>query len=428
MNTNSRGEVNANANEDSQVSISSSKSKSCKAIPELLPKCDAKCLVPLCEFDYDLLVIGAGVAGLAAAIEANEHGARVAIVNCVEATPLGTRWSIGGTCINVGSIPKKLFHVAALLGEHLTESEFYGWNVPQKKVNWTKLKNGVQKHIKDTNLAIKLELFERKIDYYYAKASFKDPHTVETIRKGRTKLLKGKIILIAVGSRSEYPHIPGVYLGISIDDLFSLDKAPGKTLIIGDGYISAEIAGILNGLGYETCILCMKPEPFTELDSNMAFKIMNELRSRGVKFYIGSNVDQIEQSTNDNTLTVVWYKHTERYEDEFDTVLFSMGRTPYTADLGLQKAGVELAADGKKIFAVNEQTNVPHIYAIGDVLYGKPELSSVANKAGQLLARKLFAGITITDQINYDLIPVTVLTPVEYSYVGKCFGICRPIV
>ncbi|XP_045515667.1 thioredoxin reductase 2, mitochondrial-like isoform X3 [Pieris brassicae] len=374
-------------------------------------------------FDYDLVVIGGGSGGLACAKEAVNQGVRVAVLDYVTPSPQGTKWGLGGTCVNVGCIPKKLMHQAAILGEsiHKLEAVAYGWQVPaldQIKINWTALTESVQNHIKSVNWVTRVDLRDKKIEYINGLGAFKDPHTVvATMKNGSKKELTARNVVIAVGGRPHYPDIPGAMeYCISSDDIFSLGHPPGKTLVIGAGYIGLECAGFLNSLGYPATVL-IRSVPLRGFDQQMASMVTNEMEMKGVQFHhkaIPVSVEKLETGQ----LKAKWLntETQKESEDVFDTVLMATGRYALTKQLNLDAAGVSTLSTNGKIVADTEQTNVPHVYAVGDVLEGRPELTPVAIHAGRLLARRMFAGGN--QQMDYENVATTIFTPLEYGCVG----------
>ncbi|KAL4714016.1 hypothetical protein ACJJTC_008370 [Scirpophaga incertulas] len=373
------------------------------------------------SFDYDLAVLGGGSGGLACAKEAVNHGAKVAVLDYVTPSPHGTKWGLGGTCVNVGCIPKKLMHQAAILGESIHEAVSYGWKVPQLdavKIDWAALTESVQNHIKSVNWVTRVDLRDKKIDYINGLGAFKDPHTiVATMKNGSKKELTARYVVIAVGGRPHYPEIPGaVEHCITSDDIFSLGHPPGKTLVVGAGYIGLECAGFLNSLGYRATVL-VRSVPLRGFDQQMARIITAEMEERGVKFHhrcIPLSVEKLESGQ----LKATWLntETNEHGEDVYDTVLMATGRYALTKDLNLEAAGVTCVSEDGKIVAATEQTNVPHVFAVGDVLKGRPELTPVAIHAGRLLARRVFA--SGTQHMDYENVATTVFTPLEYGCVG----------
>lgn len=368
-------------------------------------------------YDYDLVVVGGGSGGLAAAKEATALGAKVAVLDYVTPTPLGTKWGLGGTCVNVGCIPKKLMHQAALLGEAIHDARSYGWQVGDSvSHNWEGLKDAVQAHIKSVNWVTRVELRDKKVEYINGLGTFKDAHTIHTVTKQGERNLTGKYILIAVGGRPRYPDIPGaIEYGITSDDIFSLNKSPGKTIIIGAGYIGLECAGFLNGLGFDATVM-VRSVPLRGFDQQMASIIAEEMKDQGVKF-LNKCIPKSVEKLDSGKLKITWTDEAKQeFSDECDTVLFAIGRRALTKELKVENAGVKVAGDGEKIDGNNEQTNVSNVYAVGDVLYRKPELTPVAIHAGRLLARRLFGSSNVN--MDYDNVATTVFTPLEYGCVG----------
>ncbi|XP_014616941.1 PREDICTED: thioredoxin reductase 2, mitochondrial isoform X1 [Polistes canadensis] len=377
-------------------------------------------ILPESKYMYDLLVIGGGSGGLAAAKEAVGLGAKVAVLDFVTPSPQGTTWGLGGTCVNVGCIPKKLMHQAALLGEAVREAASFGWQLPDVKTitnDWETLKTAVQNHVKSVNWVTRVELRTKMVNYVNALGYFKDPHTVVGVMKnGEEKIITADKILIAVGGRPKYPEIPGALeYGISSDDIFSLEKSPGKTLVVGAGYIGLECAGFLNGLGFDATVM-VRSIVLRGFDQQMANMVAEELESRGVHFVYQAKPKKIEKQA-DGRLLVDWVdKDGNVHQDVYDTVLFAIGRQALTKELKTENVGLEIVPDNGKIDAKNEQTNVPNIFAVGDVLHKKPELTPVAIHAGKLLAKRLFANSQ--DKMDYANVATTVFTPLEYGCVG----------
>jgi thioredoxin reductase (NADPH) len=370
-------------------------------------------------FDYDLVVIGGGSGGLAASKEAASLGAKVAVLDFVKPSWQGSTWGLGGTCVNVGCIPKKLMHQATLLGEAIDDARAYGWDVPARasvRFDWNKLVTAVQDHISSLNFGYRVALRDAKVEYKNALGTFKDPHTlVLTDKKGKTSEVRARRIIVAVGGRPNTLDIPGGELAISSDDLFSLQQAPGKTLIVGASYIALECGGFLAGLGFDTTVL-VRSILLRGFDTSIAEKIGDHMASHGVKFVRPAIPQKIEK-LDSGKLKVSWVDTDTKVEssDVFDTVFVATGRYADTGKLGLDAAGV-IVDKGGKLPTRDEQTNVSHIYAIGDVVHGKPELTPVAIHAGKLLARRLYGGSS--EGMDYERIATTVFTPLEYGCVG----------
>ncbi|KAI5741643.1 hypothetical protein M8J76_015665 [Diaphorina citri] len=363
-------------------------------------------------YDYDLCVIGGGSGGISAAKEAASMNKKVALFDFVTPSQHGTVWGLGGTCVNVGCIPKKLFHRASLLNEEATTSDNFGFHM-KKSFTWKTLVDNVQKYIRNLNNNYEKELEKNKIDYFNAKAVFVDKHRVKFAGEERT--VSAQNFIIAVGGRPTYPDIPGAHLGITSDDLFSLNKDPGKVLLVGASYIALECAGFLNGLGYDTTVM-VRSILLRGFDQDIANMIGEDLESRGVKF-IRSHIPT-ELVAQDKENIIVKAEHTsskEKYEEVFNTVVFAIGRTACTQDLNLNS--LELPVEpNQKLVTKDEKTPVHSVYAVGDVIHNAPELTPVAIKAGKLLVKRIYR--KTTEQMNYKLVPTTVFTPLEYGCIG----------
>jgi len=333
----------------------------------------------------------------------------------VPPTPQGTKWGLGGTCVNVGCIPKKMMHYAAVLAEARRDMEAQGWAVDTaEKPNWTKMVTTIQSHIKSLNWGYKADLMKAKAKYFNKFASFVDPHTIKLVSDSGEEQVTANKIVVAVGGRPSYPDIPGAKeFGITSDDLFSLRTPPGKTLVIGASYVALECAGFLTALGFDATVM-VRSIFLRGFDQDMANLIAKHMEIYHTKFIRNSTPSRLEK-TGDK-ITVTWNSADGEQQEQFDTVLFAIGRYASTAPLNLEAVGLKTEANGKFIVNEHEQTNVEHIYAIGDVQHGRLELTPSAIKAGALLARRLFGGGT--ELMDYDLVPTTVFTPLEYGTVG----------
>ncbi|XP_072839813.2 thioredoxin reductase 2, mitochondrial isoform X1 [Pogona vitticeps] len=373
------------------------------------------------ENEYDLLVIGGGSGGLACAKEASQFGKKVAVLDYVDPSPKGTKWGLGGTCVNVGCIPKKLMHHAALLGGCLKDAQRYGWNISHPvNHDWTTMAKAVQNHVKSLNWGHRVQLQDKKVKYFNLKGSFLDAHTVRGLAKGGKEiLLRAENIVLATGGRPNYPaHIPGAReYGITSDDLFWLKKSPRKTLVVGASYVSLECAGFLTGLGLDTTVM-MRSIPLRGFDQQMANLVTDYMETYGTRFLKKCSPMKVKKTDN-GRLRVTWkYADSGKEKsDEFDTVMWAVGRAPDTRTLNLEVAGVKINAEtGKILVDAREATSVPHIYAIGDITEGRPELTPTAIAAGKCLARRLFG--QSAELMDYDNVPTTVFTPLEYGCVG----------
>ncbi|XP_078577808.1 thioredoxin reductase 2, mitochondrial-like [Branchiostoma floridae x Branchiostoma japonicum] len=373
------------------------------------------------QHDYDLVVVGGGSGGLACSKEAAQLGARVLVLDYVDPSPRGSRWGLGGCCVNVGCIPKKLMHHAALLGHAVQDAKKYGWNAHvDPTVDWTTLTTVVQQHVKSLNWGHRVQLKDKQVDYQNAKGSLLDPHTVRVLSaNGKEKTVTASNIVLAVGGRPKYPDIPGAMEhAITSDDLFMLEKPPGKTLVIGASYVSLECAGFLTGLGFDTTVM-IRSIPLRGFDRQMADLVTDHMEGSGTRF-LRQHVPVAIDKTDSGQLQVTWRDGSgQEGQGTFDTVMMAVGRFANTGTLGLDTVGVEWYSESGKVIGRDEnpeQSSVPHIFAIGDILHGRPELTPVAIKAGRLLAHRLFAATR--EHMDYDKVPTTVFTPLEYGSVG----------
>jgi len=309
-------------------------------------------------------------------------------------------------------------HYAAILAEGRADQELSGWKPDMSETHdWQKMVGSVQMHVKSLNWGYKSELMQMGIKYFNAYATFVDAHTIQVEdAKGKVETVTADKVVIATGGRPSYPGIPGdKEFGVTSDDFFSLKKAPGKTLVVGGSFVALECAGFLTALGYDATVM-VRSILLRGFDQPCAERIGKHMAAHGTKFIYTATPSKLEKPDPAGKIVVTYSKDGQEQTEEFDTVLFAVGRYAVTGTIGLEKAGLVAEKNGKFKVAADEQTNVPNIYAIGDVIYGQLELTPVAIKAGALLAKRLFAGGS--ELMDYVNVPATVFAPLEYGSCG----------
>jgi glutathione reductase (NADPH) len=340
--------------------------------------------------EFDFLVIGGGSGGLAAAQRAVEYGARVALFEPAR---------LGGTCVNVGCVPKKVMWNAAELAAALKSAPYYGFDVRTEGHDWSKLKTGRDAYVLRLN-----GIYERNL----AKLR----SATEVVDDGG-ETYRAEHILIATGGRPKYPPVPGAELGITSDGFFELEKLPRRAAVVGSGYIAVELAGVLRALGTEVTLCARHDAVLRHFDSLLGEKLLAAMRASGVEVVTRVNTRALERSA-DGTLTL--QAADGRAFGGFDTVLWAVGRTPNVLDVGLESARVKLDAEGYIAVDGFQNTSTAGVYAVGDVT-GQAELTPVAIAAGRRLADRLFGGMP-DRRLSYDVIPTVLFSHPPIGTVG----------
>lgn len=341
---------------------------------------------------YDLIVIGGGSGGVRAARIAASLGAKVAI--CED-----THW--GGTCVNVGCVPKKLYHYAAALHNQIKLGQAYGWQLDNHGINWQAFYANKEKEIKRLTGIYQTLLTHAGCDVYNGFARLLPPQTnqpkqselklvqVQSTANGKTttQQLQGKNILLATGGQPDLPPITGIEYAISSDDMFALDSLPERLLVVGGGYIACEMASIFHHLGVAVT-LAVRSKLLRPFDRESVAKLTQELDQIGLTIHMGISPTALAKNDTDTKHIQVTFN--DGSKATYNQVLFATGRSPRLAGLGLEHTTIKLDKKGFVEVDNNFATAEKGIYAIGDIINGL-ELTPVALAQGMYLARQLFA-------------------------------------
>jgi glutathione reductase (NADPH) len=328
----------------------------------------------MAEYDYDLFTIGAGSGGVRASRISANYGARVAIAE--------ERY-LGGTCVNVGCIPKKLLVYASSVTEEIEDAAGFGWTVGDRSHAWSKLIASKDREIERLNGIYARMLDQAGVDRLEGRARLVDEHSVEI--EGRR--ITAENILVAVGGWPHLPEIPGIEHAISSNEAFYLTKLPERVIVVGGGYIAVEFAGIFHGLGAKVTQLYRGPLFLRGFDDDLRHALAEEMGKTDIDLRFEANPASIEKAA-DGTLQVTLEDGSRL---EADTVMYATGRRPLTADLGLEEAKVELGRGGEILVDEYSRSSVESIWAIGDVT-DRIQLTPVAIHEGMCLAATLFKG------------------------------------
>ena len=348
---------------------------------------------------FDYFVIGAGSGGVRSARIAASFGAKVGIAE-YKAT--------GGTCVNVGCVPKKLMTYAADYRGHFEDSKGYGWSIgSDRDFSWETFITRKDKEILRLNGIYDGVLEKAGVTHFKAKARFIAPHILDV---GGEEISADKI-LIATGGKPRQLDIPGGDYALSSDDIFYLKTQPKHIIILGGGYIAVEFAQIFAGLGSKVT-LCYRGDLFLKgFDKDIRETLADEMKKSGVELLFDYTPSRIEKTPDGLCLS------SKNHDDiKADVILSAIGRVPNTSDLGLDKAGVQIDETGKIMINQNFETSAPHIFALGDVA-NTHNLTPVAIKEGHILARRLFGGEPDL-AMNYNLIPTAVFSQPPIGTVG----------
>jgi len=383
-------------------------------------------------FDYDLFVIGGGSGGVRAARVSAATGAKVA---------LAEESRLGGTCVIRGCVPKKLMVFASEYREVVGEARAYGWAHAAGAFDWQAFKPRLREELARLEGIYRSLLDRSGVEIFEVRARIADAHTVE-LADGTRKTAKH--ILIATGGHAVRPDIPNAGLGLTSNDIFLMDELPKSMLIVGGGYIACEFACILAGLGVEVTQHYRGAQVLRGFDDEARGLVAEAMQENGVDLHLGTNIlemraaDEVTAMDHAKPATEivqhagemapgdpdagdalkggpVWVKSTNGQERVYDRVMFATGRSPNTHDLGLDRVGVKVGRRGEIVVDEYSQTNVPSIYAIGDVT-NRIQLTPVAIREGMAFAATVFEGRPT--KVDHDLVASAVFTQPELGTVG----------
>ncbi|NOX09050.1 MAG: glutathione-disulfide reductase [Gammaproteobacteria bacterium] len=324
---------------------------------------------------YDLIAIGGGSGGLSAAERAALYGAKCAVVE---------EKRMGGTCVNVGCVPKKVMWYGASIAHALKDAEGYGFKSGKIEFDWATLKKGRDNYVNGIESWYHNYLKDSNIDEIQGRARFVDAHTIEVNGEQYT----ADHIVISVGGYPSVPDLPGAELGITSDGFFELEQLPQRVVIVGSGYIAVELAGVLNSLGSDVTLMLRRGHILRSFDAMLREGLMEQMINDGIDVVSQTEVSQLVQQ-DDSRLMVECNKG--KVLSDIDQLIWAIGRNPATADLNLDVTGVTMDAQGFIPSDDYENTNVRGVYSLGDAS-GKAPLTPVAIAAARRLADRLFDG------------------------------------
>jgi glutathione reductase (NADPH) len=351
------------------------------------------------DFDVDLFVIGAGSGGVRAARIAAGYGARVAIAE---------EYRVGGTCVIRGCVPKKLLVYASRFADEFHEAAGFGWTVGSTSFDWPTLLANKDKEIARLEGLYAANLGRAKVEVHKSRAVLTGANSVRLQADNRT--FTAKTILIATGGTPKHDAFPGQELTITSNEAFNLPRLPKRIVVVGGGYIAVEFAGIFHGLGVDTTLVYRGEKILRGFDEDMRDGLTEALIRRGIKVMIGETVAAVAEHADDFQVTLSG--GTKLIADQ---VMMAIGRAPHVAGLGLEAAGVKRGARGEIPVDAYSQTNVPSIYAVGDVT-DRANLTPIAIREGHAFADTVFGGKPT--KVDHARIPTAVFSTPEIGTVG----------
>lgn len=349
---------------------------------------------------FDLVVIGGGSGGLAAAQRAAEYGARVAVVE---------RGRLGGTCVNVGCVPKKVMWYAAEIAHTLEDAAGYGFSIEGSKHDWRSLQLARDAYVERLNDIYARNLARRDVTLLNGTARFLDPHRIDV--DGAT--YTAERVVIATGGRPWVPDIPGAAHGLTSDGFFELEACPGRVAVVGAGYIAVELAGVLAALGADVSLMVRHDGVLRRFDPMLRERLQESLEADGITLLTHCAPAELRREA-DGCMTFV--SASGLTHGGFDTVIWAVGRQPNTDGLDIGRANVDCDERGRVVVDDWQQTSAQHIFALGDVT-GRVELTPVAIAAGRRLSDRLHGGQS-ESRMDYENVPTVVFSHPPIGTVG----------
>ena len=355
---------------------------------------------------YDYIAIGGGSGGIASINRAASYGKKCAIIEAKH---------LGGTCVNVGCVPKKVMFYGAQIAEAINHyAPDYGFDVDVKKFDFAKLVESRQAYISRIHTSYDNVLAKNNVDVIRGFAKFIDKNTLEvTFADGTTEQVTADHILIATGGRPSIPAVKGAEYGIDSNGVFDLTELPKRAAVVGAGYIAVELAGVLNSLGVETHLFVRKHAPLRNFDPMMAETLIESMQQDGITLHTHAIPKEVLKNA-DGSVTL---NLEDGREQRVDCLIWAIGREPATDKINLQAVGVETNERGFIKVDKYQNTNVPGIYAVGDIIEGGIELTPVAVAAGRRLSERLFNNKP-NEHLDYRLVPSVVFSHPPIGTVG----------
>ncbi len=347
---------------------------------------------------YDLICIGGGSGGLAAAKRAAEYGAKVLVIEAKK---------LGGTCVNVGCVPKKITWHAAQIIDFAHLAKDYGFNELEPQLAFNLFAQKRDKFIEKLNGIYENGLNNANIDIVEGYAKFIDKNTLAV----GEQTFNAPHIIIAVGGEPMIPNIPGSELGMDSDDFFALRELPKSMAIVGAGYIAVELAGVLNILGVETHLIVRKNRFLKQVDNDINDALTEQMQKHGVHIHFETEIQSISEENEQLSLTLTTGKNLS-----VEKLLWAIGRTPMTDAIGLQNTEITTQQNGNIVVDNQQNTTQPGIYAIGDIT-GQPTLTPAAIEAGRQLSERLF-NQKATAKADFTYVPTVIFSHPAIGTVG----------